>query len=87
VGGLELADEARVPELRGDAQVLAAAHQRVGLAPLARRGDRLLGEVRALAARLGDEPVGTESTMLATGLLPQGDGEAEEGGRDEEQIW
>lgn len=52
---LEVADEARVPQLRRDAQVLAAPQQRVRLAPLARRRDRLLGKVLALAARLGDE--------------------------------
>ena len=52
---LELADISRVPELRGDAQVLAAAHERVRLAALAGGGDRLLGEVGALAAGLGYE--------------------------------
>jgi hypothetical protein len=54
---LEVADEARVPQLRRDAQVLAAPQQRVRLAPLARRRDRLFGKVLALAARLGNESV------------------------------
>jgi len=52
---LELTDISRVPELRGDAKVLAAAHERVRLAALAGSGDRLLGEVGALAAGLGYE--------------------------------
>jgi hypothetical protein len=53
---LELADEARVPELGRDAQVLAAPQQRVGFAPLAGRGDGFFGKVLAFAAGLGDEP-------------------------------
>ena len=57
---LELADEARVPQLRRHAQVLAAPQQRVRLAPLARRRDGLFGKVLALAARLGDEAAGED---------------------------
>ena len=53
----ELADEAGVPELRGDAQVLAAPHQGVGLAALGGGGDAILVEVLLLAARLADESV------------------------------
>ena len=53
----ELADEARVPELRGDAQVLAAAHQGVGLAALGRGRDAVLVEVLLFATGLADESV------------------------------
>jgi hypothetical protein len=72
VGLLELADEARVPQLRRDAQVLAAAQQRVRLAALAGRRDRLLGEVLALAARLGDESGQTDSILVSK--LDKGEG-------------
>lgn len=51
----ELADEAGVPQLRGDAEVLAAPHQRVRLGPFGRGGYPLLVEVLLLAARLGYE--------------------------------
>jgi hypothetical protein len=54
---LEGANPARVPQLRRDAQVLAAPHQRVGLAALAGGGDRLGAEVLALAARVRHEAV------------------------------
>ena len=64
---LELADEARVPQLRGDAQVLAAPQQRVRLCALARRRYRVLGEVAALAARLGDEAVLLEKGSHVSG--------------------
>jgi hypothetical protein len=52
---LEGAQEARVPELRGDTQVLAAARQGVGLAALGGGGDGVFAEVLALAAGLGYE--------------------------------
>ena len=55
VRGLELADEARVPELARDAEVLAAAHERVALARLGRGRDPVRVEVLLLAARGGDE--------------------------------
>jgi hypothetical protein len=71
VGLFELADEARVPQLRRDAQVLAAAQQRVRLAALAGRRDRLLGKVLALAARLGDES-GMGMGMLVWGKTKGG---------------
>lgn len=61
----ELADEARVPQLRGDAQVLAAPHQRVRLAPLGRRRHALLAEVLLLAAGLR-----YESTHLVLAHVP-----------------
>lgn len=51
----ELADEPRVPELRGDAEVFAAAHEGVGLAALAGGGDVVFAEVLAFSAGLGDE--------------------------------
>lgn len=52
---LEGAEEPGVPELRGDPEVLAAAHQRVGLAALAGGRDRVRSKVLAFATGLGDE--------------------------------
>lgn len=53
---LKIPNVARVPQLRGDAQVLAAAHQRVGLAPFAGGGDTVVvTEELALATGLCDE--------------------------------
>lgn len=49
---LEPLDKGRVPELRRDAQVLAAAHQGVGLAALDGRGELVGAEVVVLALRL-----------------------------------
>lgn len=81
---LELADEARVPQLRGDAQVLAAPQQGVGLAALAGRRYRLFGEVLAFAARLCDvsvlrlcgqpsgKPAGTSHVGNPRGMGEQG---------------
>lgn len=54
---LELADEARVPQLRRDAQVLAASQESIRLAAFAGRGYCFLGEVLAFAAGLGDEAI------------------------------
>lgn len=51
----ELLDEARVPEFRGDAQVLAAAHQGVGFAAFGRGRDAVRVEVGLFAAGDGDE--------------------------------
>ena len=52
---LELPDEAGVPELARDAEVFAAAHERVALARLGRGRDPVRVEVLLLAARGGDE--------------------------------
>lgn len=52
---LELADELWVPELRGDAEVLAAAHEGVGFACLGGGGDAGGVEVFLFAAGNGDE--------------------------------
>lgn len=54
---LEVADVSRVPQLGRDAQVLAAAHQGVGLAALPGGGDAVVGEELALAAGLCYESV------------------------------
>jgi hypothetical protein len=51
----EAADEARVPELRGDSEVFAAAHQGVGFAALGRGRDAVGVEVLLFAAGEGDE--------------------------------
>lgn len=53
----ELADEARVPELRGNAQVLAAPHHGVRLAPFGGCGHAVFAEVLLFTARLGYESV------------------------------
>jgi hypothetical protein len=51
----EAANEARVPELRRDSEIFAAAHQGVGLAPFGRGRDAVGVEVLLLAAGEGDE--------------------------------
>lgn len=66
---LEGPEETRVPELRRDAEVLAAAHQGVGLAALAGGRDRVFGKVAALATGLADE-----STGLRLDWMPRGPG-------------
>jgi hypothetical protein len=62
---LELADEARVPQLARDAQVLAAAHERVALRGLRRGRDAARVEVLLLAARDRDEPAEAHERVLA----------------------
>lgn len=53
---LEVADIARIPKLGSDAQVLAAAHQCVALAPFASGGDAVVvTEELALASCLSDK--------------------------------
>lgn len=52
---IELADEPRIPEFRRNAQVLAAAHQRVRFAALGRGGNTVWIKVLLLAARDGHE--------------------------------
>jgi len=51
----EAADEARVPELRSDSEVFAAAHQGVGFAAFGRSRDAVGVEVLLLAAGERDE--------------------------------
>lgn len=51
----EAANEARVPELRRDSEIFAAAHQGVGLAAFGRGRDAVGVEVLLLAAGEGDE--------------------------------
>jgi hypothetical protein len=51
----EATNEARVPELRGDSEVFAAAHQGVGFAAFGRGRDAVGVEVLLLAAGEGDE--------------------------------
>jgi hypothetical protein len=51
----EFANEPGIPELRCYAQVLAAAHQGVGLAALGRRGNAVRVEVLLLAASYGNK--------------------------------
>ena len=46
----EATDESGIPELGGDSQVFAAAHERVGLAALGRGGDAVGVEVLLFAA-------------------------------------
>lgn len=58
VGVLVGPDEALVPELGGDAEVLAAAHEGVGLAGLDGAGDLFFGEVVVFALGLAYEAAG-----------------------------
>jgi hypothetical protein len=51
----EATDESGIPELRGDSQIFAAAHERVGLAALGRGGNAVGIEVLLFAAGEGDE--------------------------------
>ena len=53
---LELPDEAGVPELARDAEVFAAAHERVAFARLRRGRDAIRVEVFLLSAGNTDEP-------------------------------
>lgn len=62
--GLELADPPRIPQLAGNAQVLAAPHQRVGLAPFRRCRDAVGAEIVLFAAGDGDEAVVASSVLL-----------------------
>lgn len=47
----ELADPPRIPELAGNPEILTAAHQRIGPAPLRRGGDAIRREIVLFAAR------------------------------------
>lgn len=66
----EPANKPRIPELRRDAQVLAAAHQRVRLAPFSSCRDAVGVEVRLLAAGEGDESINTIFCQPCTFALP-----------------
>lgn len=55
VGLHEAADEPGVPELGGDSQIFAAAHERIGLAAFGRGGNAVWVKVLLLAAGEGDE--------------------------------
>jgi hypothetical protein len=70
----EAADEARVPELRGDSEVFAAAHQRVGFAALGRGRDAVGVEVLLLTAGEGDEAGGWGVSRVALFACMQSDG-------------
>lgn len=50
----EPADVHRIPEFRGDTEILAAAHQGVGFGTLNGSGDRFGAEVIVVSLRLGD---------------------------------
>lgn len=53
----EFLDEAGIPELGGDAEVFAAAHEGVGFAAFGGGGDAVWVEVLLFAAGYGDESV------------------------------
>ena len=53
--GLELADEARIPELARDAEVLATAHEGVALARLGSGRDAIRVEVLLFPTSDGDQ--------------------------------
>jgi len=63
--GPELADPARIPQLAGDAEVLAAPHERVRAAPLGGGGDAVGGEVVLFAAGDGDQTVCFAVSLLS----------------------
>lgn len=54
---LELANPSRIPEFTGNAQVLAAAHQRIGPATFCGCWDAVRSEVILFAAGYRDKPV------------------------------
>lgn len=54
---LELPDPAWVPQLARNAQILAAAHQRVGATSLRCGGDAVGGKVVLFTAGDGNEPL------------------------------
>ena len=58
---VELADKPRIPQFARDAQVFAAAHQGVRLAPLGRSRDAIRVEILLFSARYRYETVRTES--------------------------
>lgn len=67
--GLVLADPARVPKFTRNAEILAAAHQRVRPAAFCSGGDAVRGEVVLFAAGDGDE-AGVRSVLAEdSGLL------------------
>lgn len=53
---LELTDEARIPKLTGDSEVLTAAHEGVALARLSRGGDAVRVEVLLLSSGDANKP-------------------------------
>ena len=53
----EPADVHRIPEFRGDTEILAATHQGVGFGTLNGGRDRFGAEVVVVALRLGDHSV------------------------------
>lgn len=63
---LERADEAWIPELGGNAKVLAAAHERIAFGALGRGGDAVGVKVVLLPAGNGDQPPETQQRPLPT---------------------
>lgn len=55
--GHEALDESRVPEFGGDTQILAAAHQGVGLAAFGCGGDAIRVEIGLFATGYADETI------------------------------
>jgi hypothetical protein len=51
----KFANESRVPEFAGYAQILAAPHQRIGFASFGGRGDAIRVEILLLAAGYGNK--------------------------------
>lgn len=54
---LEFADPARVPELTGDTEILAATHESIGSTPLCSRGNTIRREVILFTASNGNKPM------------------------------
>ena len=57
VFGVEVADESWIPQLTRNTQVLTAAHQGIGLAPLSSGGNTVRLKVLLLAARYRDKSI------------------------------
>jgi len=60
-----LEDKVGIPEFAGDAEILAAAHERVRLGTLGGRGEALALEILLLAARLCDKAAKRKERVLA----------------------
>lgn len=58
----EFAYEPRIPELGGDTQVLAAAHESIRLAALGRCGDTVFIEIMHFTTCLANKSVGQEQS-------------------------
>lgn len=68
----ECADEARIPELRGDAKVFATAHKRVRFGPFSRRSYAVWVKVFLLSTSSGYEAAHQEGEMQTVSWKERG---------------